>query len=113
MRRALAGVLGHEDHGKTALVRAPTGAETDRLPEEKARGISIVLGFARLPAPGGAELDLVDVPGHERFVRAMVAGATAMRGALLAVDAAEGVAPGPRSTRRSRRCSASAAASSR
>lgn len=91
MRHALVGVLGHVDHGKTALVRALTGTETDRLPEERARGISIVLGFARLGAPCGAELDLVDVPGHERFVRAMIAGATAMRGALLAVDAAEGV----------------------
>ncbi|MGG5811257.1 selenocysteine-specific translation elongation factor [Falsiroseomonas sp. CW058] len=91
MRHALVGVLGHVDHGKTALVRALTGTETDRLPEERARGISIVLGFARLLAPCGAELDLVDVPGHERFVRAMVAGATAMGGALLAVDAAEGV----------------------
>jgi selenocysteine-specific elongation factor len=91
MRHALVGVLGHVDHGKSALVRALTGTETDRLAEERARGISIVLGFARLLAPDGAELDLVDVPGHERFVRTMVAGATAMRGALLAVDAAEGV----------------------
>lgn len=91
-RTALVGVLGHVDHGKTALVRALTGADTDRLPEEKARGISIVLGFARLAPPDtGAELDLVDVPGHERFVRTMVAGATAMDAALLCVDAEEGV----------------------
>jgi selenocysteine-specific elongation factor len=89
-KHALIGVLGHVDHGKTALVRALTGTETDRLREERERGISIVLGFARLAWPG-AELDLVDVPGHERFVRAMVAGATAMRAALLVVDAAEGV----------------------
>lgn len=91
--QALVGVLGHVDHGKTALVRALTGIETDRLAAEKARGISIVLGFARLGLPGGAEIDLVDVPGHERFVRTMVAGATAMRAALLVVDAQEGVRP--------------------
>lgn len=90
MRRALVGVLGHVDHGKTALVRALTGTDTDRLPEEKRRGISILPGYARLAADD-AELDLVDVPGHERFVRAMVAGAAAMRAALLVVDAREGV----------------------
>ncbi|MCB4823470.1 selenocysteine-specific translation elongation factor [Roseicella aerolata] len=92
MRTALIGVLGHVDHGKTALVRALTGTETDRLPEEKARGISIALGFARL-RHGDAEIDLVDVPGHERFIRTMVAGATAMQAALLCVDAQEGVRP--------------------
>jgi selenocysteine-specific elongation factor len=90
MRSALVGVLGHVDHGKTALVRALTGTDTDRLPEEKARGISIVLGFARL-LRDDAEIDLVDVPGHERFLRTMVAGATAIEAALLCVDAAEGV----------------------
>ncbi|WP_343894789.1 GTP-binding protein, partial [Craurococcus roseus] len=89
-RHALIGVLGHVDHGKTALVRALTGTDTDRLPEEKARGISIALGFARLEAPCGAEVELVDAPGHERFVRAMVAGATAVDSALLVVDAREG-----------------------
>jgi selenocysteine-specific elongation factor len=92
MRHALVAVLGHVDHGKTALVRALTGTDTDRLPEEKRRGISILPGYARLAAEG-AELDLVDVPGHERFVRAMVAGASAMRAALLVVDAREGVRP--------------------
>ncbi|WP_439595327.1 selenocysteine-specific translation elongation factor [Falsiroseomonas sp.] len=90
MRSVLVGVLGHVDHGKTALVRALTGIETDRLPEEKARGISIALGFARL-VRDEAEIDLVDVPGHERFLRTMVAGATAMRAALLCIDAREGV----------------------
>jgi selenocysteine-specific elongation factor len=90
MTSALVGVLGHVDHGKTALVRALTGTETDRLPEEKARGISIALGFARLLRDDG-EIDLVDVPGHERFLRTMVAGATAIEAALLCVDAAEGV----------------------
>ncbi|MDO9502871.1 selenocysteine-specific translation elongation factor [Falsiroseomonas sp.] len=90
MRSVLAGVLGHVDHGKTALVRALTGIETDRLPEEKARGISIALGFARL-VQEDAEIDLVDVPGHERFLRTMIAGATAMQAALLCIDAREGV----------------------
>ena len=83
-------VLGHVDHGKTALVRALTGTDTDRLPEERRRGISIQPGYARL-AGEAAELDLVDVPGHERFIRAMVAGSAAMRAALLLVDAREGV----------------------
>ncbi|HYF07160.1 MAG TPA: selenocysteine-specific translation elongation factor [Acetobacteraceae bacterium] len=90
MRGALVAVLGHVDHGKTALVRALTGTDTDRLPEEKARGISIALGFAHL-VTGEAVLDLVDVPGHERFVRTMAAGASAMQAALLVVDAREGV----------------------
>jgi selenocysteine-specific elongation factor len=90
MRHALVGVMGHVDHGKTALVRALTGIETDRLPEERARGISILPGYARLARPDAA-IELVDLPGHERFVRAMVAGAGAMRAALLAVDAVEGV----------------------
>ncbi|MFC7477219.1 SelB C-terminal domain-containing protein [Dankookia sp. GCM10030260] len=91
MRTALIAVLGHVDHGKTALVRALTGSECDRLPEERARGISIALGFARLALPDGGEVDLVDAPGHERFVRTMIAGASGMDAALLAVDAREGV----------------------
>ena len=70
------GTAGHIDHGKTALVRALTGVDTDRLPEERARGISIALGYARLEPPSGRALSVVDVPGHERFVRTMVAGAT-------------------------------------
>ncbi|ESR24268.1 selenocysteine-specific translation elongation factor [Lutibaculum baratangense] len=92
MRRALVGVVGHVDHGKTALVRALTGSETDRLKEEKARGLSIVLGFAVLKR-AGVEVDLVDMPGHERFVRAMISGATGIDAVLLAVDAGEGVKP--------------------
>ncbi|GEP01261.1 selenocysteine-specific translation elongation factor [Methylobacterium haplocladii] len=91
----LVGVIGHVDHGKTALVRALTGIDTDRLKEEKARGVSIVPGFALLK-PAGAEageIDLVDLPGHERFVRAMISGATGMRAVLLAVDANEGIKP--------------------
>ena len=70
------GVIGHVDHGKTALVGALTGQQTDRLPEEKARGISIALGFAHLMVAGDTVIDLIDMPGHERFVRTMVAGAT-------------------------------------
>src|SRR5581483_7492658 len=87
------GVAGHIDHGKTALVRALTGVDTDRLPEEKARGITIELGFASLTTAAGQTLAVVDVPGHERFVRAMVAGATGVDVALLVIAADEGVMP--------------------
>ena len=87
------GTAGHVDHGKTTLVRALTGKDTDRLPEERARGISIDLGYAPLELPGGPTLSLVDVPGHERFVRTMVAGATGIDLFLLVVDAAEGARP--------------------
>jgi selenocysteine-specific elongation factor len=87
------GTAGHIDHGKTWLVRALTGVDTDRLPEEQARGISIVLGYAPLELPGGERLSLVDVPGHERFVRTMVAGATGIDLFLLVIDAAEGARP--------------------
>ena len=66
------GVLGHVDHGKTALVRALTGQDTDALLEEKQRGISIALGFAYLRADGDTDVDLIDMPGHERFVRTMI-----------------------------------------
>jgi selenocysteine-specific elongation factor len=86
------GTAGHIDHGKTALVRALTGRDTDRLPEERARGMSIVLGFAQLDV-GGRLLSLVDVPGHERFVRTMVAGATGIDMFLLVVAADDGVMP--------------------
>ena len=87
------GTAGHVDHGKTTLVRALTGKDTDRLPEERARGISIDLGYAPLVLPSGKTLSLVDVPGHERFVRTMVAGATGIDLFLLVVDAAEGARP--------------------
>jgi selenocysteine-specific elongation factor len=87
------GTAGHVDHGKTTLVRALTGKDTDRLPEERARGISIDLGYAPLQLPSGRQLSLVDVPGHERFVRTMVAGATGIDLFLLVVDAAEGARP--------------------
>ena len=87
------GTAGHVDHGKTTLVRALTGKDTDRLPEEQARGISIDLGYAPLELPSGRTLSLVDVPGHERFVRTMVAGATGIDLFLLVLDAAEGARP--------------------
>ena len=84
---------GHIDHGKTALVRALTGVDTDRLPEEKARGITIDLGFAYLALPGGASIGFVDVPGHERLVRTMMAGASGVDLALVVVAADDGVMP--------------------
>ena len=87
------GTAGHIDHGKTWLVRALTGKDTDRLPEEHQRGISIDLGYAPLDLPDGRRLSLVDVPGHERFVRTMVAGATGIDLFLLVIDAAEGARP--------------------
>jgi len=87
------GTAGHIDHGKTWLVRALTGKDTDRLPEEQARGISIDLGYAPLELPDGRRLSLVDVPGHERFVRTMIAGATGIDLFLLVIDAQEGARP--------------------
>ena len=87
------GTAGHIDHGKTWLVRALTGKDTDRLPEERERGISIDLGYAPLDLPDGRRLSLVDVPGHERFVHNMVAGATGIDLFLLVIDAAEGARP--------------------
>ncbi len=87
------GTAGHVDHGKTALVRALTGTDTDRLPEEKRRGITIDLGFAYLPTAGGETLGFVDVPGHQRFVGTMVAGAAGIDLLMLVVAADDGVMP--------------------
>jgi selenocysteine-specific elongation factor len=84
---------GHIDHGKTLLVKTLTGVDTDRLPEEKARGISIDLGFAYWPLPGGPVIGFVDVPGHERFIRNMLAGVCGIDFALLVVAADDGVMP--------------------
>ncbi len=89
----IVGTAGHIDHGKTTLVRAMTGVDTDRLDEEKRRGITIVLGFAPLTLPGGRTAGVVDVPGHEKFVRTMVAGAGGVDVGLLVVSAEEGVMP--------------------
>ncbi len=87
------GTAGHIDHGKSSLVRALTGTDPDRLAEEKRRGITIELGFARLELPSGRALGVVDVPGHERFVRHMVAGATGIDLALIVIAADDGVMP--------------------
>ena len=89
----IVGTAGHVDHGKTALVRALTGVDTDRLQEEKARGMTIDLGFAYLPAPGGEIIGFVDVPGHEHFVHTMLAGASGIDFVLLVVAADDGVMP--------------------
>ena len=87
------GTAGHIDHGKTTLVRALTGVDTDRLKEEKERGISIELGYAYAPLPGGGVLGIIDVPGHEKFVHTMAAGAVGIDHALLVVAADDGVMP--------------------
>src|SRR5271170_5754670 len=89
----IVGTAGHIDHGKTTLVRALTGVDTDRLKEEKERGISIELGYAYTRLPDGTVLGFIDVPGHERLVHTMVAGACGIDFALLVVAADDGVMP--------------------
>ena len=93
MNNLIIGTAGHVDHGKTVLIKALTGVDTDRLREEKKRGISIDLGFAPLELPGGRLAGIVDVPGHERFIHNMLAGAAGMDLVLLVVDATEGIMP--------------------
>jgi len=93
MKQVILGTAGHIDHGKTTLVKALTGIETDRLKEEKERGITIELGFAHLELPGGRLIGIVDVPGHEKFVKNMVAGATGIDIVALVIAADEGVMP--------------------
>jgi len=93
MKQIILGTAGHIDHGKTALVKALTGIDTDRLKEEKRRGITIELGFAHLTLPSGIILGIVDVPGHERFIKNMVAGATGIDLVALIIAADEGVMP--------------------
>ncbi|MEK6655011.1 MAG: selenocysteine-specific translation elongation factor, partial [Thermodesulfobacteriota bacterium] len=93
MKHIVMGTAGHVDHGKTALIKRLTGVDTDRLKEEKERGITIELGFASLTLPGGRILGVVDVPGHERFVRHMVAGAAGIDLVVLVIAADEGVMP--------------------
>ncbi len=93
MKNLILGTAGHIDHGKTSLVKALTGVDTDRLPEEKLRGITIELGFAGLDLPGGIHFGIVDVPGHEKFVRTMVAGVGGMDLVMLVIAADEGVMP--------------------
>jgi selenocysteine-specific elongation factor len=89
----IVGTAGHIDHGKTTLTRALTGVDTDRLQEEKARGISIELGYAYLPLDNGEVLGVIDVPGHEKFIRTMAAGVTGIDYALLVVAADDGIMP--------------------
>src|SRR5580700_10881202 len=92
---AIIGTAGHIDHGKTALIKALTGQDTDRLKEEKERGISIDLGFAYFTLPDPTRAGIVDVPGHERFIRNMLAGAHGIDLMLLAGAADDGVMPQP------------------
>ena len=93
MKHVIIGTAGHVDHGKTALVKALTGVDTDRLAEEKRRGLTIELGFARLDFPDGSYAGVVDVPGHEKFIKNMLAGAGGIDLAMLVVAADEGVMP--------------------
>src|SRR6478752_5182371 len=87
------GTAGHVDHGKSTLVRAITGIDPDRLAEEKSRGMTIDLGFAWLTLPSGREVSIVDVPGHENFIKNMLAGVGSIDMALLVVAADEGIMP--------------------
>lgn len=93
MKQIILGTAGHIDHGKTSLIKAVTGVDTDRLKEEKLRGITIELGFASLELPNGRRLGIVDVPGHEKFVKNMVAGATGIDIVAMVIAADEGVMP--------------------
>lgn len=93
MKHLILGTAGHIDHGKTSLVKALTGIDTDRLKEEKTRGITIELGFAHLKLPGEITFGIVDVPGHERFIRTMVAGVAGMDLVMLVIAADEGIMP--------------------
>lgn len=93
MKNIIIGTAGHVDHGKTCLIKALTGIETDRLEEEKKRGITIELGFAYLDLPNGEKAGIIDVPGHERFIKNMLAGAGGMDMVLLVVAADEGIMP--------------------
>jgi len=93
MKHLIIGTAGHVDHGKSALIRALTGVETDRFPEERERGISIDIGFAQFVLPGGRKAAVIDVPGHERFIKNMLAGITGIDLVLLVVAADEGVMP--------------------
>jgi len=93
VKQIILGTAGHIDHGKTSLIKAMTGIDTDRLKEEKERGITIELGFASLELPRGQHLGIVDVPGHEKFIKNMVAGATGIDIVVMIIAAEEGVMP--------------------
>ncbi len=92
-REFVVGTSGHIDHGKTALVKALTGVDADRFEEEKQRGITIDLGFAWMTLPSGRDVSIVDVPGHERFIKNMLAGVGAVDACLFVVAATEGWKP--------------------
>ena len=89
----LIGTAGHVDHGKTTLIRALTGIDADRLPEEKKRGMTIDVGFAYIDLPNAGRVSIVDLPGHERFIGNMLVGASAIDVALLCTAADDGVMP--------------------
>jgi len=93
MKHIIMGTAGHVDHGKTALIKALTGVDTDRLKEEKERGITIELGFASLALPGGRTIGVVDVPGHERFIKNMVSGAAGIDLVMMVIAADESIMP--------------------
>ena len=93
MKHVIIGTAGHVDHGKTLLVKALTGIDTDRLKEEKKRGITIELGFAHLDWPDGTQAGIVDVPGHEKFIKNMLAGAGGIDLAMLIIAADDGIMP--------------------
>src|SRR4030065_2087840 len=93
MRHFVLGTAGHVDHGKTALIKALTGIDTDRLKEEKERGITVELGFASLKLPSGQTLGIVDVPGHEKFIKHMVSGAAGIDLVMMIIAADEGIMP--------------------
>lgn len=93
MSHVIIGTAGHIDHGKTALIRALTGRDTDRLEEEKRRGITIDLGFTWFDLPDGERAGIIDVPGHEKFIRNMTAGVAGMDLVLLVIAADEGIMP--------------------
>ena len=93
MKHVIIGTAGHVDHGKTLLVKALTGIDTDRLIEEKKRGITIELGFAHLDWPDGTQAGIVDVPGHEKFIKNMLAGAGGIDLTMLIIAADDGVMP--------------------
>ncbi|HPP81022.1 MAG TPA: GTP-binding protein, partial [Deltaproteobacteria bacterium] len=93
MKRVVIGTAGHVDHGKTSLIKAITGIDCDRLKEEKERGLTIELGFASMTLPSGERVGVVDVPGHVRFIRHMLSGASGIDLVLLVIAADEGVMP--------------------
>ena len=93
MKNVIIGTAGHIDHGKTTLIKALTGRDTDRLKEERERGISIELGFTYFDLPSGRRAGIIDVPGHERFIKNMLAGAGGIDAVILVIAADEGVMP--------------------